>query len=191
MKLFIRALLLACFLLTAHLAAASTGLQPRPSENQLLPDEAALPFDLRDVKAASIEVYKAERRMDLLDKRGNPIRSYHISLGKTPVGDKKFEGDGKTPEGKYIIDARNERSNFHLSLRISYPNPSDMWRAKKDNAKPGGNIFIHGLPNGKGWKLWKYRKGNDWTDGCIAVYNHEIKEIWHLVQDGTPIIIRP
>jgi murein L,D-transpeptidase YafK len=157
----------------------------------LMPDEAAAPFDIEDVKAAKIVVYKAERRMDLFDKQGNPIRSYRVSLGKNPVGDKLQEGDGKTPEGKYYIDTRNPESRYHLSLRISYPNKSDLWRAKRLGVDPGGDIFIHGLPNNKSWMSWKYNKQKDWTDGCIAVNDKEIREIWEMVPDGIPIYIKP
>lgn len=145
-------------------------------------------------KAAPVEqvvVIKSERVMHLLDRHNNIIKSYKISLGKNPVGDKEREGDGRTPEGSYIIDARNPNSRFHLSLRISYPNKSDKWRAKKANVDPGGDIFIHGMPNGKAWQWWKYSKKLDWTDGCIAVTDKEIREIWDLVADGTPIVIRP
>lgn len=157
----------------------------------LLPEDRAAPADLRNVKAAAIMVYKSERRMDLVDERGQPIRTYMISLGKNPVGDKEREGDNRTPEGKYTIDTRNVNSKFYRSLRVSYPNPSDRARAKKKGVSPGGDIFIHGLPNGKGWMRWKYNKNEDWTNGCIGVYNYEINEIWSLVDDGTPIFIKP
>ena len=167
-----------------QLASATTG-------TQLLPDEDQLPYDLSTVKAAQVVVYKAERRMDLLDDKGRPIRSYQVSLGKNPTGDKQQRGDNRTPEGSYTIDWRNPGSDYHLSLRISYPSKSDQWRAKRNGVDPGGDIFIHGLPNGKGWKRWKYNKSNDWTNGCIAVYDHEIREIWNLVPDGTPITIKP
>ena len=158
---------------------------------QLLPDEAALPADVSTLKAAKVVIYKAERRMDLLDSRNRPIRSYQVSLGKNPVGDKQQMGDNRTPEGLYTIDWRNPQSAYHLSLRISYPNKNDVWRAKKQGVHPGGDIFIHGLPNGKGWKRWKYNKGRDWTNGCVAVYDDEMREIWNLVPDGTPILIKP
>lgn len=158
---------------------------------QLLPDEAAAPVDLSAVKAAKVVVYKSERRMDLLDRHGRPIRSYQVSLGKNPVGDKQQQGDNRTPEGLYNIDWRNPGSAYHLSLRISYPNKNDQWRANRAGVNPGGDIFIHGLPNGKGWKRWKYNKSRDWTNGCIAVYDDEMREIWNLVPDGTPILIKP
>lgn len=158
---------------------------------QLLPDEANLPVDIDQLKAAKVVVYKSERRMDLLDKQGRPIRTYRVSLGKNPVGDKQQQGDNKTPEGLYTIDWRNPQSAYHLSMRVSYPNKDDVWRAKRMGVSPGGDIFIHGLPNGRGWKRWKYNKSRDWTNGCIAVYDDEIREIWNLVPDGTPILIKP
>lgn len=182
--------IIALFLLAAP-ALASTSSTVNKESTELHADEAAVPASLRDVKAGMIMVYKSERRMDILDRDGNPIRTYKISLGKDPVGDKVKEGDNRTPEGKYIIDTRNENSQYHKSLRISYPNPADKWRAKKNGVNPGGGIFIHGLPNGKGWQRWKYNKDNDWTNGCIGVYNFEIREIWDMVPDGTPIIIKP
>lgn len=158
---------------------------------QLLPDEAVLPPDVSSLRAAKVVVYKSERRLDLLDGKGQPIRSYRVSLGKSPTGDKQQQGDNRTPEGLYTIDWRNPQSSYHLSLRVSYPNKDDLWRAKRQGVSPGGDIFIHGLPNGKGWKRWKYNKGRDWTNGCIAVYDDEIREIWNLVPDGTPILIKP
>jgi lipoprotein-anchoring transpeptidase ErfK/SrfK len=162
-----------------------------PTGTQLLPDELDLPADLSQARAAQVMVYKSERRMDILDSRGRAIRSYQVSLGKTPVGSKERQGDNKTPEGRYTIDWRNPQSAYHLSLRISYPSKADKWRANKQGVNPGGDIFIHGAPNGQGWKKWKYNKSRDWTNGCIAVSDTEIREIWNLVPDGTPIIIKP
>ena len=140
---------------------------------------------------ASVVVYKAERRMDLLDYRGVTIDSYKIVLGKNPVGDKKHEGDNRTPEGTYLIDTRNENSQFFLSLRISYPNARDIAEARRQGLSPGGDIFIHGMPNDKSWMWWKYNTVNDWTNGCVAVSNDDMKELWTRIADGTPITIRP
>jgi murein L,D-transpeptidase YafK len=116
------------------------------------------------------------------------IREYRISLGGDPVGHKQREGDDRTPEGRYIIDWRNPKSAAYLSLHISYPAPGDVARAAAAGENPGGNIMIHGLANGWGFLrslhlLW------DWTDGCIAVTNAEMREIWSLVPDRTPIVI--
>ena len=136
-----------------------------------------------------ILVLKSARKMLLLSA-GRTVKSYRISLGRNPVGDKVRRGDGRTPEGKYIIKNRNSRSSFHRSLRISYPDPRDMMEARRRGVHPGGNIMIHGLPNGHG-PSWAKKRLTDWTAGCIAVTDREIREIWHLVADGTPIEIRP
>lgn len=136
-----------------------------------------------------IVVEKGARRMLLLD-HGKTVRTYRIALGRDPQGHKQQEGDSRTPEGVYIIDARNPESRFHLSLRVSYPNAEDRRRAAARGVSPGSDIFIHGLPNGDGDAGRDYA-GRDWTDGCIAVTNAEIREIWALVKDGTPIEIRP
>lgn len=140
---------------------------------------------------ARIMVKKSERIMQLLDKKGNVLRSYRIALGKSPVGKKIAEGDNKTPEGDYIIDFRNEASSYFRSLRISYPAPSDISRAKKMGVNPGGDIFIHGMPNERSWMWWKYNDEKDWTNGCIAVKNTAMRELWETITPGTPISIRP
>lgn len=129
-------------------------------------------------------VYKQQRKMYLL--HGNQVlESYDFGLGFTPQGPKRFQNDGKTPEGHYFIDRRNPNSEFHLSIGLSYPNPVDREFASSQGKSPGGDIFIHGRP-------WKYRKGGrDWTAGCIAVTNREIEEIYSMVRTGTPISIYP
>ena len=134
-----------------------------------------------------IVVIKSQRVMRLL-RKGEVIREYNISLGKNPVGHKIRQGDNRTPEGLYIISGRNPKSAYHLALRISYPDPIDVINARAMGVKPGGNIMIHGLPNGV---KNKYLMEKDWTNGCIAVSNEEIEEIWNLVPDGTPIEILP
>ena len=136
-----------------------------------------------------IVVEKGARQMHLLD-HGKTVRTYRVALGRDPLGHKQQEGDSRTPEGLYVIDARNPGSRFHLSLRVSYPNAEDRRRAAARGVAPGGDIFIHGLPNGDGDAGRDYA-GRDWTDGCIAVTNAEIREIWAMVKDGTPIEIRP
>ena len=127
--------------------------------------------------------------MQLL-RNGRVLRTYLIALGGNPVGHKQREGDRRTPEGRYTISARNPKSSYHLSLRISYPNEADREHALKIGASPGGDIMIHGLPNNLP-KLGAAHREYDWTDGCIAVTNEEIEEIWSLVPDGTPIQIEP
>lgn len=135
-------------------------------------------------------VRKGERKMYLLDPTNHVIRTYPISLGQNPVGHKLREGDGKTPEGRYYINGRNENSKFHLSLRISYPAQQDLRRAKSLGVDPGGDIYIHGRPNDK-QEAFRGSRRVDWTDGCIAVNDREIREIWQLVPEGTPIDITP
>lgn len=115
------------------------------------------------------------------------VRYRNIRFGDAPVGHKQFEGDEKTPEGTYRINGRNPGSAYHLSLRISYPNAADRAYAKARGRSPGGDIFIHGQPNGwSGPTL-----STDWTDGCVALSNAEIKQLWDFVPDGIPITIRP
>jgi murein L,D-transpeptidase YafK len=130
-----------------------------------------------------IVVFKQKRRMYLMSDL-RVLRAFDFELGFAPVGDKQIEGDGKTPEGEYIIDRRNPRSRFHLSLGISYPDAQDIAEAKALGQSPGGEIFIHGTPN-------RFLGGDDWTWGCIAVTNDEIEDIYAMVRDGTPIAIYP
>lgn len=139
------------------------------------------------LQADAIEVIKSRREMRLL-RAGQVIGVYRISLGAAPSGHKMHEGDERTPEGSYQIDWRNPRSVAYLSLHISYPNTEDTVRAEAAGVSPGGNIMIHGLPNGWGF-LGGLHRVYDWTDGCIAVTNAEIREIWAYVPNGTPIRI--
>jgi murein L,D-transpeptidase YafK len=138
-------------------------------------------------KADRILVDKSERVMILYRKDKEIARYTDIKLGDAPLGHKQFEGDEKTPEGRYTINGRNPASRYHLSLRISYPNAADRAFAKAKGKSPGSDIFIHGQPNGSPLE----RLPNDWTDGCIALSNAEIKIVWKQVADGTPIMIRP
>lgn len=140
-------------------------------------------------RATKVLVEKGERRLTLL-RDGLPIRTYAMSLGRDPTGHKQREGDGRTPEGMYAIDFKNTRSRFHLSLRISYPDRTDRARAQQAGVPPGGDIMIHGLPRGFGW-LGSLHLSRDWTDGCVAVTNDEVEEIWKLVDVGTEVEIRP
>ncbi|MDP2206824.1 MAG: L,D-transpeptidase family protein [Alphaproteobacteria bacterium] len=163
-------------------------LMPLRSAESLKPPPGMAP---QPQAVAEVIVFKSERRMELRDKYGNIVRSYRIALGKNPIGHKQHEGDNRTPEGRYMIDTRNPNSDFHLSLRINYPSTKDRAEAKKRGQRPGGDIFIHGMPNGKGWMWWKYNTKSDWTNGCIAVTDREMKEMWELIADRTPIIIQP
>jgi murein L,D-transpeptidase YafK len=142
------------------------------------------------VKADKIVVIKS-KRVALLMNNGEIIKAYRVSLGKQPVGRKSRQGDQKTPEGTYVIDSRITDSKFHRALHISYPNDSDIKRAQRFGIDPGGSIMIHGLPNGLGRKIGKLHRLSDWTDGCIAVTNSEMDEIWELVPDGVTIEIKP
>ena len=134
-------------------------------------------------EVTSIVVNKSAGRMYLLHHE-EVLKDYEIDLGFAPKGPKRFEGDGKTPEGTYIINRRNPNSAYHLSLGISYPNRQDIAAAKSAGLDPGGDIFIHGA-NTKG------PSGGDWTAGCIAVKDKEMEEIYAMVKDGTPIYIAP
>jgi murein L,D-transpeptidase YafK len=140
-------------------------------------------------KADHILVLKSERKLILM-RDGKPLKTYKVSLGGEPVGAKTRRGDHKTPEGTYTIDRRNLHSQYHKSLHVSYPSAADAANARKLRASPGGDIMIHGLPNGMGW-VGSNHLLRDWTDGCIAVTDQEIEEIWKLVPDGTPIEIKP
>ncbi len=137
----------------------------------------------------TVLVEKAARRLTLFSG-GRAIRTYSIALGSQPVGPKIQEGDDRTPEGSYVIDGHNYNSAYHLSLHLSYPNTFDRARARALRVDPGGDIMIHGLPNGSGWVGPAHREG-DWTRGCIAVTDSEIEEIARLVPDGTPVEIKP
>lgn len=139
--------------------------------------------------ADKVVIEKGIRKLLLL-RHDTVIKTYKIALGGQPVGQKECQGDNRTPEGSYVIDARNKNSHFHWSLHISYPNPADRANATKRRCNPGGDIFIHGLPNGYGW-MGKAHTAHDWTLGCIAVTDQEIEEIWRLVPNGTPVEIKP
>jgi murein L,D-transpeptidase YafK len=142
-----------------------------------------------DAVADRIVVEKAARRLSLY-RRNRLLKTYSIALGRDPKGHKQREGDGRTPEGVYRIDSRKRNSTFHRALHISYPNAEDRRRARERGASPGGAIMIHGLPRGLA-AVGKSHLLRDWTEGCIAVTNAEIEEIWRVVPNGTPIEIRP
>ena len=145
--------------------------------------------NLRPPQADKILVEKGARRLTLLS-RGRKLKEYHITLGFSPIGPKEREGDGRTPEGIYIIDFHKPDSAFHRALHVSYPSAQDNARAAEAGLSPGGDILIHGLPNGLGALGSAYRL-RDWTAGCIAVTDPEIDEIYSSVDDGTPVEIVP
>lgn len=136
-----------------------------------------------------IVVEKAAHRMTLY-AGDRLVRTYAISLGGGGLAPKVRQGDRRTPEGDYRITGRNAGSRFHLSLRIGYPTPAQVAAARAKGIDPGGDIMIHGLPNGRGGLSALY-KGRDWTDGCIALTDPEIEEVWKLVRDGAAVRITP
>lgn len=142
-----------------------------------------------DREVADFILVDKSDRMLRVYSGGVVIRAYEgLQYGDQPMGHKQFEGDERTPEGRYTIDYGNPQSSFHLSLHIDYPNAEDQAFARSKGRSPGGLIFIHGQPNGmpEGERMF-----GDWTDGCIALSNSEIADLWSLVPDGTPIEIRP
>lgn len=141
------------------------------------------------LSADSIVVEKSHRRL-LLYRKGEVVRTYLVALGQQPVGDKVKQGDMRTPEGVFRIDGRNPRSRYHLALRISYPDAAHRARAASLGVSPGGSIMIHGLPRNQAF-VGPAHRDFDWTEGCIAVTNDEIEEIWRSVPVGTPIEIKP
>ncbi len=136
-----------------------------------------------------VVIYKGERELQL-KRDGHVVRKFEVALGLEPEGHKRIEGDGRTPEGVYTLDWRNPHSQFYRSMHVSYPEDDDLETAARWGETPGGLIMIHGLPNGRQAEDVGH-PWNDWTNGCIAVTNEEMDEIWSLVDDGTTIIIFP
>ena len=136
-----------------------------------------------------VVVHKAERKLELM-QHGTVVRTYKVALGLNPVGTKERSGDFRTPEGSYRLVRRNPRSDFFLSMQVSYPNEADLKHAKRNHWDTGGSIMIHGLPNQLKHDP-SYYESRDWTDGCIAVSNSDMLEIWLLVPDNAPIEILP
>lgn len=139
--------------------------------------------------ADRVVVLKNERTLQLL-RQGTVVGTYRVALGGSPIGPKKQQGDHKTPEGVYVLDSRNAHSSYYKSIHISYPSARDRAQAQRNHVSAGGDVFMHGLPNGYKWIGNKHRL-RDWTDGCVAVTDEEMDEIWRAVPDGTPIEIRP
>jgi len=157
----------------ALLFSLALGSEPRPA-----------PIE----KADSILILKKEHLLELLSG-GKVIRTYKVALGQGGLAPKERAGDGRTPEGHYIIDSRNSASHYHKALHISYPNAEDRKRAARLGVSPGGDIMIHGLPNGMGL-IGSAHLLHDWTLGCVAVTDGQIDEIWKMVPVGTPVEIR-
>ncbi|GMN03156.1 murein L,D-transpeptidase family protein [Erythrobacter sp. MTPC3] len=188
MNRFFASLLL---LLLAACAGPPVQVAEAPQPSAQIGTERAVPAPAASPARAPLVadyllVDKSERLL-IAYRNGKPIRSFRgLKFGAAPTGHKRFEGDERTPEGLYTIDTRNPQSRFHLSLRISYPNRADRAFAAQYGRSAGGDIFIHGQPTGyRGPPL-----PGDWTDGCIALTNAEIEELWRIVPDGTPIEIR-
>lgn len=160
-------------------AAVGLGAANRPEAHPLAADAVA----------DRVVVHKQRRTLTLM--RGSmPLKSYPVSLGGAPEGHKRREGDERTPEGVYRLDSRNPRSSNHLALHVSYPDADDAAAARARGVSPSGLIMVHGIRNGLGW-MGRLHRLADWTDGCIAVTNREMDEIWRAVPVGTPIEIRP
>ncbi len=143
----------------------------------------------QNIKIDSIIVYKSKREL-IAYSNGQAIKTYTISLGRNPIGDKEFEGDKKTPEGIYFINAKNPNSGYYKNLGISYPNKEDIEVSKKLGRSTGGDVKIHGLKNGQGF-IGKFQRWYDWTAGCIALTNEEVEELYCTVDVGTKIEIKP
>lgn len=177
--------------LTLFVGAAALTLLGTADSTRVAPKSASGSAIRRDAPlvADSIVVDKAQRKLTLYH-RGSVVRSYLVALGQQPVGDKIRRGDNRTPEGLFRIEARNAQSRYHLALRISYPDAAHSARARALGVSPGGDIMIHGLPKRQAW-VGAAHRDFDWTEGCIAVTNAEIEEIFGAVPVGTPIHIKP
>jgi murein L,D-transpeptidase YafK len=152
------------------------------------PARADFPFSLGHELADSVLVVKSERKLYLL-KAGQILKAMTVYLGPMPRGPKRSEGDFRTPEGHYVLEGRKSDSDYFLSIQVSYPNAGDRELAHKQHVDPGGNIMIHGLPNEPHYSPAHYQ--GDWTDGCIAVSNADMVDLWLMTRESTPIEIRP
>ena len=146
--------------------------------------------EFNDRAVSHIVIDKSDRIMELFNAQGQVLKSYEVGLGFNPIGDKVQRGDGRTPEGTYFIDRKNPYSNYTLSLGISYPDANDRREARARGVNPGGDIFIHGQPTGT-HDGWHSERGRDWTAGCIAVSNEDIREIYPMIKRGTTVVIQP
>jgi murein L,D-transpeptidase YafK len=147
------------------------------------------PVAAQPAKADLIVIHKGKRVMELWHE-GETIARFRVALGFSPVGHKEFEGDGKTPEGVYTISLKNENSQFYRSMKLNYPNEADKEYARMHRQKPGGLIMIHGLPNDKTAEEVGHPRV-DWTNGCIAVTDEEMDDIWEKVEAGTAVLVMP
>jgi murein L,D-transpeptidase YafK len=150
---------------------------------------AVAPAQAETLLANRVAVHKAAHKLTLYHG-DQKLAEYKVALGLNPLGTKERERDFRTPEGRYYLTRRNTRSDFFLAIQVSYPNKEDEQRARKNHWAPGGSIMIHGLPNTPKHPA-SYYASNDWTDGCIALSNSDMVEIWMRTQDGIPIDIYP
>lgn len=178
------------FALTLTLEIVFAGISSARAEGPL-PASALLSSSVEPALplADRVLVRKADRKLQLL-RNGEVLRTYRIALGLRPDGHKQYEGDFRTPEGRYRLSRRNPNSEFFLSIQIDYPNERDVARARRQGLRPGGAIMIHGQPN-MPRKPRDYYTNVDWTEGCIAVSNSDMVEIWLMTPPDTPIEIEP
>lgn len=171
-------------ILIVSLIVVLGGCAQRHYSYSVAPEEGSL---YRSYKVDRVVLEKSKRQLTLV-RGGETIRSYPVALGPNPRGHKVMEGDGRTPEGLYSLDWRNPNSRFYRSIHVSYPSLADREFAAQLGVAPGGMIMIHGEPN-----YLSFGPGSrpDWTEGCIAVSNDAMDEIWAMVDDGTPIEIKP
>ena len=153
----------------------------------VLPVHAVAANDVE--KADAVLVIKSEKRLYLM-KKGEVLASYRAAFGAEPKGHKERQGDERTPEGRYTLGYKNGNSAYYKSIHVSYPNAEDRRKARQRGYDPGGDIMIHGQPNGWGW-VWPVLQRISWTDGCIALSNENMDRVWEAVDPGIPIEIRP
>ncbi|MGV6395204.1 L,D-transpeptidase family protein [Pseudomonas caspiana] len=171
------------------LASFTQTIVPKGSEQKIVGEKVINTENIADRKIEKVLVLKSQRQLQLISG-GEALKTYRISLGKQPKGTKLMEGDQRTPEGFYWLDWRKTSTNYNLSMHISYPNVADAERSKREGVKPGSMIMIHGTPVDEEYPEW-YFHTLDWTNGCIALKNNDMREVWGLVKDGTMIEIRP
>jgi murein L,D-transpeptidase YafK len=170
-------------------AAFTQTIVPKGSEQKFVGGKVIDTQNIADRTIDKVLVVKSAHQLQLIS-RGEALKTYRISLGKAPSGPKLQEGDQRTPEGFYWLDWRKTSDAYNLSMHISYPNISDSARARREGVNPGSMIMIHGTPINDDYPEW-YFHTLDWTNGCIAMRNSDIREVWDLVKDGTMIEIRP
>jgi murein L,D-transpeptidase YafK len=180
-----KTILVLCIILPACSATPPPEKKPQPYYQP----KAAVSYMPQLGKADYVLVRKSDQKLFLM-RQGKPIKSYDIALGANPIGHKVKEGDKRTPEGRYLLNYKNTRSKFYKSINIDYPNEQDIARAQARGVDPGDDIVIHGYPNELGNYSGPIYPRN-WTQGCIGVRNHEMDEIWAMVEKDTPIEIIP